>query len=95
MNVTVFPTYLVSYPRVRFMFCNLAHSLSAEKVNHELLCTAVMYAEGCERRASFCMWTSRPQFHPVAEVIGVDPSILQIGSGHLEGGQRRVATVHL
>ena len=46
VNVTVFPTNLVSYPCVRFMFYNFAHSLSAEKVNHELLYTAVMYAEG-------------------------------------------------
>ena len=60
------------------MFCNLAHNLSAEKVNHELLCTAVMYAEGCERCASFFMWTGRPQFHPGAEVIGVDPSTLPL-----------------
>ena len=43
VNVTVFPTNLVSYPYVRFMLCNLAHSLSAEKVNHEPLCTAARW----------------------------------------------------
>ena len=37
VNVTVFPTNLVSYPSIRFMFCSLAYSISAEKVNHELL----------------------------------------------------------
>ena len=40
---TVFPTNLVSYPYVRLMLCNLAHSLSGEKVNHELLCTAARW----------------------------------------------------
>ena len=34
---------------------------------------------------SFCMWTGRAQFHPVAEVFGVDLSDLHIGSGHLKG----------
>ena len=37
VNVTVFPTNLVSCPAIRFMFCSLAYSISAEKVNHELL----------------------------------------------------------
>ena len=43
VNVTVFPTNLVPYPYVRFMLCNLAHSFSAEKVNHEQLCTAARW----------------------------------------------------
>ena len=37
-----------------------ARTSHLRRVNHELLCTAVMYAEGCERRASFFMWTGSP-----------------------------------
>ena len=33
---------------------------------------------GDVRRPSFFMWIGRPQFHPVAEVIGVDPSTLPL-----------------
>ena len=90
-------------PASRALLGSLAlHSLSAEKVNYELLYTAVMYAEGCERRASFFMWTGRPQFHPVEEVIGVafeGPITWRDEVPRFHGcfllGQRRVAAVHL